>query len=168
MFSEVTFSSVLHFALKLACSCRMILAVYHQCYLVHGRHTERDFVHVCLDLYLKMEFPGLMKYFLPQQWAPVFISHSPTWFSEAWLLLKLQWWGFNARCSSCLWLKVLIQDSVFSLRFVVIEQGTICSLHVSLGTNYNFTESDAAKEAVLALLGRMWERPLQKVIPSVV
>lgn len=46
--------------------------------------------------------------------------------------------------------------------------GTICSSHVSLGTNYNFTESDAAKEAVLALLGHMWERPLQKVIPSVV
>lgn len=166
MFSEMSFSSVFHFALKLACSCREILTVYHECYLVHGRHTERDFVHACLNLYLKMEFPGLMKYFLPQQWAPVFISLSPTWFSEAWFLLKLQWWGLNAHCSSCLWLEVLIQDSVFSLRSVVIEQGTICSLHVSLGRNYSFMESGAAKAAVLALLGHVWERPLQKVILS--
>lgn len=68
----------------------MIVAVYHECHLIHGRHPEKNFVCACLYLYLKMEFPGLVKDFLPLQWDPVFISHSPTWFSEVRFLLKLQ------------------------------------------------------------------------------
>lgn len=61
-------------------------------------------------------------------------------------------------------MEVIIQDSVFSLLFAVIEQGTICNFHVSLDTNYNFIESSAAKAAGFARLCHMWERPLQKVI----
>lgn len=123
-----------------------------------------------LWLYLPVYLPQnriskLMKDFLPLQWVPVFINQSPTWFSEAWLLLKLQWWGLNAAYScSCQWVEVIIQDSVFSLLFGVIEQGTICNFHVSLDTNYNFIESSAAKAAVFASLCHMWERPLHKVI----
>lgn len=64
-------------------------------------------------------------------------------------------------------MEVIIQDSVFSLVFVVIEQGTICNFHVSLDTNYNFIEGSAAKAAGFAHLCHMWERPLQKVISCV-
>lgn len=60
-------------------------------------------------------------------------------------------------------MKVIIRDSVFSLLFVVMEQGTICNFHVSLDANYNFIESSAAKAAGFACMCHMWERPLQKV-----
>lgn len=61
-------------------------------------------------------------------------------------------------------MEVTICDSVFSLLFVVIGQGTICNFHVSLDTDYSFIETSAAKAAVFTHLCCMWERPLQKVI----
>lgn len=64
-------------------------------------------------------------------------------------------------------MEVIIWDSVFSLLFVVIEQGIICNFHVSLDANYVFIEGTAAKAAVFAPLCHMWERPLQKVISYV-
>lgn len=54
-------------------------------------------------------------------------------------------------------MEVISRDSVFSLLFVVIEQGTICNFHVSLDTNYNFIESSAAKAAVFACLSHVRE-----------
>lgn len=54
-------------------------------------------------------------------------------------------------------MEVIIRDSVFSLLFVVIGQGTICNFHVSLDTDYNFIETSAAKAAVFTHLCHVGE-----------
>lgn len=159
--------AVLHSSLKLACSYRAMQTIHHVCLLIFWRDTEKETGHICLSLPWNWISKG-QKDFYPLQWVPVFINQSPMWYSEAWILLKLQWWGLKAcyNCS-CQWVEVIILDSVFSLLFVVIGQGTICNFHVCLDTDYNFIETSAAKAAVFTHLCHMWERPLQKVISCV-